>query len=168
MHPLREAMEKGDNRAVTAAHVCNLTEIDAKTLARAYALAEKTCTYWPNAGQIRELAGWSEETSFRQEMGDFAGDAGSRTAERIESQWIRCYRQAVRKARQTHAGGEQWGLLPPRIHQLLRTRGLTSIIPRYGGRSEECNADGERADLLDGDDLSVIKRPCVNTEESAT
>jgi len=69
MHPLREAMEKGDNRAVTAAHVCNLTEIDAKTLARAYALAEKTCTYWPNAGQIRELAGWSEETSFRQEMG---------------------------------------------------------------------------------------------------
>jgi hypothetical protein len=181
---LREAMEKEDNRAVTAAHVRNLTEIDAKALARAYALAERTCTYWPNPGQIRELAGWSEETRggaglqwvfrylerhgiegrargggvkfgedetgrrvlleteavvaapdipaeiehtlellgngsakqgfryvsqhpFVKGWGDFAGDAGSRTAERIESQWIRCYRQVVRKVRQTHAGGEQ-------------------------------------------------------------
>jgi hypothetical protein len=181
---LREAMEKEDNRAGTAAHVRNLTEIDAKALAQAYALAERTCTYWPNPGQIRELAGWSEDTRggaglqwvfrylerhgvegrargggvkfgedetgrrvlleteavvaapdipaeiehtleslgngsakqgfsyvsqhpFVKGWGDFAGDAGSRTAERIESQWIRCYRQVVRKARQTYAGGEQ-------------------------------------------------------------
>jgi hypothetical protein len=181
---LREAMEKEDNRAVTAAHIRNLTEIDPKSLARAYALAERTCTYWPSPGQIRELAGWSEETrggsglqwvfqylerhgvegrargggvkfgedetgrrvlleteavvaapdipaeiertlallgsgSARQGLSyvsqhpvvkgwdDFAGDAGSRTAERIESQWIRCYRQIVRKARQTPAGGKQ-------------------------------------------------------------
>src|ERR1700723_1421122 len=59
---LREAMEKEDNCAVTAAHVRNLREIDPQALATAYALAEKTCTYWPTPGQIRELAGWSEET----------------------------------------------------------------------------------------------------------
>jgi hypothetical protein len=59
---LREAMEKEDNSAVTAAHVRNLKEIDAEALALAYALAEETCTYWPSPGQIRELAGWSEES----------------------------------------------------------------------------------------------------------
>ncbi len=59
---LREAMEKEDNSAVTAAHVRNLAAIDAEALARAYALAEETCTYWPSPGQIRELAGWSEES----------------------------------------------------------------------------------------------------------
>ena len=62
---LREAMEKEDNCAVTAAHVRNLKEIDPEALARAYALAEKTCTYWPTPGQIRELAGWSEESQER-------------------------------------------------------------------------------------------------------
>ena len=62
---LREAMEKEDNCAVTAAHVRNLKEIDPMALAKAYALAEKTCTYWPTPGQIRELAGWSEETRSR-------------------------------------------------------------------------------------------------------
>ena len=62
---LREAMEKEDNRAVTAAHVRNLMEIDPEALAKAYALAEETCTYWPTPGQIRELAGWSEETRSR-------------------------------------------------------------------------------------------------------
>ncbi len=62
---LREAMEKEDNCAVTAAHVRNLKEIDPPALAMAYALAEKTCTYWPTPGQIRELAGWSEETRGR-------------------------------------------------------------------------------------------------------
>jgi hypothetical protein len=59
---LREAMEKEDNSAVTAAHVRNLTDIDPEALALAYTLAEKTCTYWPSPGQIRELAGWSEES----------------------------------------------------------------------------------------------------------
>jgi hypothetical protein len=59
---LREAMEKEDNCAVTAAHVRNLAEIEPAALARGYALAEKTCTYWPSPGQIRELAGWSEES----------------------------------------------------------------------------------------------------------
>src|SRR5882757_6411861 len=43
---LREAMEKEDNCAVTAAHVRNLKEIDPAALALAYAMAEKTCTYW--------------------------------------------------------------------------------------------------------------------------
>jgi hypothetical protein len=62
---LREAMEKEDNCAVTAAHVRNLREIDPAALASAYALAEQTCTYWPTPGQIRELAGWSEETRSR-------------------------------------------------------------------------------------------------------
>ena len=55
-------MEKEDNCAVTAAHVRNLTDIDPEALALAYTLAEKTCTYWPSPGQIRELAGWSEES----------------------------------------------------------------------------------------------------------
>jgi hypothetical protein len=54
---LREAMEKEDNCAVTAAHVRNLKEIDPAALATAYALAEKTCTFWPTPGQMRELAG---------------------------------------------------------------------------------------------------------------
>src|SRR3984885_15011830 len=62
---LREAMEKEDNCAVTAAHVRNLREIDPAALATAYALAERTCTYWPTPGQIRELAGWSEESRSR-------------------------------------------------------------------------------------------------------
>jgi hypothetical protein len=179
---LREAMEKEDNRAVTAAHVRNLTEIDPQSLARAYALAEKTCTYWPSPGQIRELAGWSEDTrggaalqwvfrylerhgvagrargggvkfgedetgrrvllqteavvaapkipaeiertlallgsgSAKQGLSyasqhpvvkgwdNFAGDGASRTAERLESQWIRCYRQVARKTEHTTSGG---------------------------------------------------------------
>ena len=59
---LREAMEKEDNCAVTGAHLRNLTDIAPEALARAYSLAEKTCTYWPSPGQIRELAGWSEES----------------------------------------------------------------------------------------------------------
>ena len=58
---LREAMEKEDNSAVTAAHVRNLVDIDPAALAVAYALAEKTCTYWPSPGEIRELAGWSDD-----------------------------------------------------------------------------------------------------------
>jgi len=53
---LREAMEKEDNSAVTAAHVRNLREIDPQALATAYALAEKTCIHWPSPGEIRELA----------------------------------------------------------------------------------------------------------------
>jgi hypothetical protein len=59
---LREAMEREDSCAVTAAHVRNLTDIGPEALALAYALAEKTCTYWPSPGQIRELAGWSDES----------------------------------------------------------------------------------------------------------
>jgi hypothetical protein len=170
---LREAIEKEDNCAVTAAHVRNLTDIDPEALAQAYTLAEKTCTYWPSPGQIRELAGWSEESRggaalewvFRylekhgcegraqgggvrfgeDESGrrvllereaiiaapalpaeievalallgsgstkqglryvsqhpavkgwdNFSGDAASRSAERIEGQWIRCYLRAMR------------------------------------------------------------------------
>jgi hypothetical protein len=170
---LREAMEKEDNRAVAAAHVRNLTDIDPEALAQAYSLAEKTCTYWPSPGQIRELAGWSEESrgaaalewvfrylekhgcegrakgggvrfgedetgrrvlleteaviaapplpaeieitlaslgggSTRQGLhyvsqhpvvkgwDNFSGDAASRSAERIEGQWIRRYLRAMR------------------------------------------------------------------------
>jgi hypothetical protein len=62
---LRAAMEKDDNSAVTTAHVRNLAEIDPEALALAYAAAEKSCIYWPTPGQIRELAGWSEETRGR-------------------------------------------------------------------------------------------------------
>src|ERR1700733_7985103 len=62
---LREALEKEDNCEETAAHARNLKEIDPAALALAYAMAEKTCTYWPTPGQIRELAGWSEETRGR-------------------------------------------------------------------------------------------------------
>jgi hypothetical protein len=170
---LRAAMEKEDNCAVTAAHVRNLTDIDPAALAQAYTLAEKTCTYWPSPGQIRELAGWSEESrggaalewvfGYLEKHGcegraqgggvrfgedetgrrvllereavvaapalpgeieaalkllgsgstkqglryvsqhpavkgwdNFSGDAASRSAERIEGQWIRCYLRAMR------------------------------------------------------------------------
>jgi hypothetical protein len=183
---LREAMEKEDNCAVTAAHVRNLAEIEPEALAMAYALAEKSCTYWPSPGQIRELAGWSEETKGsaalqwvfeylrkhgvdgrpsggavrfgEDETGrrvllstdplipapeipaeiaetlvllgsgavkhglryasqhpvvkgwdEFSGEAASRTAERIEVRWIRCYLQAMRKRRKTPAAVEQLG-----------------------------------------------------------
>jgi hypothetical protein len=172
---LREAMEKEDNRAVTAAHVRNLADIDAHALGTAFALAEKTCTYWPTPGQIRELAGWSDEVHSREALqwifgylakhgiegrprgggvrfgedetgrrvmlgseivesapeipadivaalaalgsgavkqglrflsqhpvvkgwDSFSGDAASRTAERIEGQWIRCWLQSGRRA----------------------------------------------------------------------
>jgi hypothetical protein len=190
---LREAMEKEDNCAVTAAHVRNLKAIDPAALASAYALAEETCTYWPTPGQIRELAGWSEEVKSRgtlqwvfqylemhgvegrargggvrfgeDETGrrvlleseavipapeipanieatlaalgsgsakqglryvsqhpiakgweNFHGDAASRTAERIEAQWIRCSLHTRRKGR---AGS-----------------GETSTIPLHGGRND--------------------------------
>ena len=170
---LREAMEKEDNSAVTAAHVRNLADIDPGALAVAFALAEKSCTYWPSPGQIRELAGWSEESrggaalkwvfGYLEKHGcegraqgggvrfgedetgrrvllerepivaapalpaeiaaalallgsgstkqglryvsqhpavkgwdNFCGDAASRSAERIEGQWIRCYLRAMR------------------------------------------------------------------------
>jgi hypothetical protein len=173
---LREAMEKEDNRAVTAAHMRNLCEIDGASLAMAYAAAERSCTFWPSPGQIRELAGWSEETRARaalqwvfsyltnhgvdgrprgggvtfgeDETGrrvllstapvvaapelpeeiaaaltllgggqakqglraasqhpvvkgwdGVTGEAASRTAERIEGQWVRCYLHALRKRR---------------------------------------------------------------------
>jgi hypothetical protein len=59
---LREAMEKEDNRAVTAAHVRNLRDIDPEALAMAYAMAEKFCVHWPTAGEMREFAGWSHES----------------------------------------------------------------------------------------------------------
>jgi hypothetical protein len=65
---LREAMEKEDNRAVTSAHVRNLADIDAQALAAAFALAEKTCTYWPTPGRIRELAGWSDDVLSRDAL----------------------------------------------------------------------------------------------------
>jgi uncharacterized protein YdaU (DUF1376 family) len=58
----RQAMEKRDNRAVTVAHVRNITEIDRASRAMAYALAERTFSYWPTPGHRRRLAGWSEET----------------------------------------------------------------------------------------------------------
>ncbi len=173
---LRAAMEKEDNSAVTAAHVRSLTDIEPSALAQAYALAEKSCTYWPSPGQIRELAGWSEESQggtalqwvFRylekhkwdgrphgggvrfgeDETGrmvllgteplipapaipaeieraltllgtgsakqglryvsqhpvvkgwdNFSGEAATRSAERIEGQWIRCYLRAMRMSR---------------------------------------------------------------------
>jgi hypothetical protein len=189
---LREAMEKEDNGAVTAAHVRNLADIDPAALAVAYAMAEKTCTYWPSPGQIRELAGWSEEIRggaalewvFRylekhgcegraqgggvrfgeDESGrrvllereaivpapaipaeieaalallgsgstrhglryvsqhpavkgwdNFSGDAASRSAERIEGQWIRCYLRAMRNG--------------------LRAK-FIPILPQDGGRND--------------------------------
>ena len=65
---LRAAMEKEDNCAVTAAHVRNLTEIAPAALAVAYAAAEKSCVFWPTPGQIRELAGWSEESRGRDAL----------------------------------------------------------------------------------------------------
>jgi hypothetical protein len=191
---LREAMEKEDNCAVTEAHVRNLREIDPAALASAYALAEESCTYWPTPGQIRELAGWSEEAKSRSalqwvfqylamhgpegrargggvrfgedETGrrvllepeavipapeipagieatltalgsgsakqglryvsqhpvakgweNFHGDAASRTAERIETQWIRCSLH-TRKGRKAAGSNE------------------TPTIPQYGGRDE--------------------------------
>ncbi|MGA3223493.1 MAG: hypothetical protein ABSC65_07005 [Acidobacteriaceae bacterium] len=191
---LREAMEKEDNCAVTEAHVRNLREIDPAALASAYALAEESCTYWPTPGQIRELAGWSEEAKSRSalqwvfqylamhgpegrargggvrfgedETGrrvllepeavipapeipagieatltalgsgsakqglryvsqhpvakgweNFHGDAASRTAERIETQWIRCSLH-TRKGRKAPGSNE------------------TPTIPPYGGRDE--------------------------------
>ena len=171
---LRAAMEKEDNSAVTAAHVRNLAEIAPEALGMAYAEAEKSCTYWPTPGQIRELAGWSEETRSRdalqwvfgylamhgvegrehgggvhfgedasgrrvllateamvaapslpaeiestlarlgsgtakhglryvsqhpvvQGWDSFTGDGALKTAERIEGQWMRCYRHTMRK-----------------------------------------------------------------------
>lgn len=57
---LRGAMEKEDNGTVTKAHIRNLDDLTPEALARGYALAEKTCIYWPAPGQIRELAGCSE------------------------------------------------------------------------------------------------------------
>src|ERR1700722_3895476 len=193
---LREAMEKEDNCAVTAAHVRNLREIDPTALASAYALAEETCTYWPTPGQIRELAGWSEETRGRaalqwvfaylakhgvegrahgggvrfgeDETGrrvlleaepgtpapevpveveailaalgggsakqglryvsqhpvakgwdTFHGDAASRTAERIEAQWIRCCLHILRTSGRVFDSSE------------------AHTIPRDGGRNEQ-------------------------------
>jgi hypothetical protein len=184
---LREALEKEDNCAVTAAHIRNLMDIDPEALALAYTLAEKTCTYWPNPGQIRELAGWSEESragaalewvfSYLEKHGcegrargggvrfgddetgrrvlleteaivaapalpteieialsllgsgstkqglhyvsqhpvvkgwdSFSGDAASRSAERIEGQWIRCYRRAMRMS---HGAIASSSYLPP-------------------------------------------------------
>jgi hypothetical protein len=65
---LRAAMEKEDNSAVTAAHVRNLKDIDPQALAKAYAMAEQSCTYWPSPGQIRELAGWSDEVRSRAQL----------------------------------------------------------------------------------------------------
>jgi hypothetical protein len=142
--------------------------------AMAYSLAEKTCTYWPTPGQIRDLAGWSEENkgraalqwvfSYLEKHGvegrargggvrfgedgtgrrvlletepviappplpvdiedaltslgcgsakqglrylsqhpvvkgwdSFRDDAGAKTAERLERQWIRCYLHAMEK-----------------------------------------------------------------------
>src|SRR5271155_979919 len=65
---LRAALEKEDNSAVTAAHVRNLAEIAPEALAMAYAAAEKSCTFWPSPGQIRELAGWSEESCGRDAL----------------------------------------------------------------------------------------------------
>jgi hypothetical protein len=173
---LREAMEKEDNRAVTAAHMRNLRELDSGALAMAYAAAEKTCTFWPTPGQIRELAGASEDSAARtalqwvfgylskhgvegrasggavcygedatgrhvelsvtptvaapeipaeiaaglaalgggrvkqglryvsqhpvvQGWEGFSGDVASRTAERIEGQWVRGYLQNARRTR---------------------------------------------------------------------
>jgi hypothetical protein len=172
---LREAMEKEDSRAVTAAHVRNLWDIDPEGLAAAFAEAERVCVYWPTPGQIRELAGWSVESHSRERLqwvfaylemhgidgrprgggvrfGEdetgrrvllgadvlvpapeipedihdtlaalgcgavsqglryvsqhpvvrgwdaFSSDAGVRTADRIEGQWIRCFLQTGRKA----------------------------------------------------------------------
>ena len=66
---LRSAMDKEDNRAVTSAHVRNLEEITPAALACAYATAERQCTFWPSPGEIRSLAGWSEETNARGALG---------------------------------------------------------------------------------------------------
>src|ERR1700722_10496034 len=89
---LREAMEKEDNCAVTAAHVRNLREIDPTALASAYALAEETCTYWPTPGQIRELAGWSEETRGRAAL-----------------QWVFAYLAKHGVEGRAHGGGVRFG-----------------------------------------------------------
>jgi hypothetical protein len=182
---LRAAMEKEDNVAVTAAHVRNLEELEPEALALAYATAEQRCTFWPSPGQIRELAGWSEETRARAALGwvfrylemhgvdgrargggvrfaedetgarvlmetspvvaapalpaeiartltlltcgqvkdglrylrqhpviqgweGFSGDSGIRTAERIETQWLRCYRQMTRTVNTPPVYGDRY------------------------------------------------------------
>lgn len=55
-------MEREDNASAVAAHVENLADVPAADLAEAYAQAERNATFWPSPGQIRELAGWSDES----------------------------------------------------------------------------------------------------------
>jgi hypothetical protein len=81
---LREAMEKEDN--------CAVKEIDPAALATAYALAEKTCTFWPTPGQMRELAGWSEETRGRAAL-----------------QWVFAYLAKHGVEGRPHGGGLRFG-----------------------------------------------------------
>lgn len=174
---LRTAMEKDGNPAVTMAHMRNLDDVAPMALARAYAMAERNCVYWPSPGEIREFAGASEnqeasaaldwmleyldtygtggrrhgpavtfavDATGRREMvvakpapeapaipqaiertlallgngsakhglkqmsqhprlrgwEEVNGDPPGRAAERIERQWARCYRQAMRETAQ--------------------------------------------------------------------
>lgn len=101
---LREAMEKDDNAAVTAAHVRNLADVAPAALARGYALAEQTCTFWPAPGQIRELAGWSAESQ--------AGTA---------LQWVLAYLRAHGVEGRDAGGGVHFGDDGTGRRVLLRT-----------------------------------------------
>ena len=116
---LREAMEKEDNCAVTAAHVRNLREIDPAALATAYALAERTCTYWPTPGQIRELAGWSEESRSRAAL-----------------QWVFTYLEKHGVEGRARGGGVQ----------VRRGRDRTQSAAGIGsGDSGACDTGGDRS-----------------------
>ena len=85
-------MEKEDNCAVTAAHVRNLADISPEALAQAYALAERTCTFWPSPGQMRELAGWSDESRGRAAL-----------------EWVLCYLEKHGCEGRARGGGVRFG-----------------------------------------------------------
>ena len=126
---LREAMEKEDNCAVTAAHVRNLTDIDPEALAQAYALAEKTCTYWPSPGQIRELAGWSEE---------------SKGAAALE--WVFRYLEKHGCEGRAQGGGVRFGEDETGRRVLLETEAIVAAPAHAGGDSNNPCVVGRRID----------------------
>jgi hypothetical protein len=126
---LREALEREDNCAVTAAHIRNLTDIDPEALALAYTLAAQgggvrfgddetgrrvlleteaivaapalpreieTALALLGSGSTKQGLRYVSQHPVVKGWDNFSGDAASRSAERIEGQWIRCYLRAMR------------------------------------------------------------------------
>jgi hypothetical protein len=122
---LREAMEKDDNCAVTAAHMRNLADISPEALARGYALAEQTCTFWPTPGQIRELAGWSTENR--------AGEA---------LQWLFAYLRSHGVNGHAGGGGVHFGEDGTGRRVLLRTDPVIEAPPLSAVMAETLTALG--------------------------